>query len=248
MKLLFILLILFTSLVAKDPKITLGGGLYTQSQPYKNCNDLVLFSPVIFYEYSIFYIRWTRVGAYFLGEKNSDYSWGASLTFEPRTYGYKAKDSSHLAGMDERKNSWEGGIALSGSYKNLWAEMMLLTDVLNQYDAWILKTEIGYDIKLGNFALYPSVLATYNSSAFENYYYGVKQNEINTNLGRNFYNPHADFQIGVQTYIKYPLTKELSTLINLKLDKLLTETTSSPLVEDTYIYSGLLSLIYTFKF
>ena len=55
-------------------------------------------------------------------------------------------------------------------------------------------------------------------------------------------------QLGAQTYIKYPLTKNLSTLVNLRVDKLPSQATSSSLVNDEYMYSGLASLIYTFEY
>ena len=148
--------------------------------------------------------------------------------------------------MDERKSTWEAGLALSAKTDNSYIEIMLLTDMLDRYESWILKSEIGYDFKIGDFSLYPSLIIVYQSADFINYYYGVKSNETTSN--RNVYIADDGFQLGVQTYIKYPITQELSTLINLRVDKIANEGIKSPIVHDDYIYSGLLSLIYTFEY
>ncbi len=148
--------------------------------------------------------------------------------------------------MDERRNTWEGGLAFSAKTDKAYIEIMALTDMLDRYESFIVKTEAGYDFEFANFSLYPSLIVIYQSSDFLNYYYGVKKSE---ELGsRKEYIPNDGFQIGAQTYIKYPFTKNLSALVNLRIDKISNEATNSPIVEEDYIYSGLLSLIYTFEY
>lgn len=245
MKYLLILIFIFSSLQGeeKKQKITVGAGSYIQTQPYKDVDDMILPSPVIFFDNGIAYIRWSRVGIYFLGDKQEDYSWGFSLTVQPRVYGYKASD---IEGMDERKSSWEGGLAFGAKSDKAYIEIMALTDILDRHESWILKTEVGYDFEFANFSLYPSLIFTYQSSDFLNYYYGVKKSE---ELGsRKEYIANDGLQIGAQTYIQYPFTKNLSALINLRVDKLSKEATQSPIVDEDYIYSGLVSIIYTFEY
>ncbi len=249
MKYILILLLILSQLTAKDKQqeVTIGAGAYMQTQPYKNVDAIVLPSPVIFFDNGVAYVRWTRVGVYFLGDKQDDFSWGFSLTAQPRTYGYKSSDSSYLAGMDERKTSFEGGLAFSTQLDKTYLEIMALTDILDRHDTWIIKAELGRDYKFGKLSLYPSLIAIYNSSKFMDYYYGVKSSEAIVSI-RDEYKADAGLQLGAQTYIKYPLTDSLSAFINLRVDKLPQEATDSPIVSDDYIYSGLASLIYTFKY
>ena len=246
MKYILALLLIFSTLNAeeKKQKITIGAGPYIQTQPYKNVDDILLPSPVVFFDNGIAYVRWSRAGVYFYGESQDDYAWGFSLTVQPRVYGYTSSD---ISGMDERKNTWEGGLAFSAKTDKAYVEVMLLTDILDRYESWILKTEIGYDFEFANFSLYPSAIIIYQSSDFLNYYYGVKNSEVATS-GYSAYTPSNGLQIGAQTYIKYPFTKKLSALINLRVDRISKEATSSPIVEEDYIYSGLASLIYTFEY
>ena len=245
MKYIMTLILIFTtSLLAQKQEITIGAGAYIQSQPYANVDTVVLPSPVIFFDNEVFYVRWTRLGLYFLGEKTDDFSWGLSLTAQPRPFGY---ESSDITGMNERKDSWEGGIALSLQKNDAYLEVMLLNDLLNRSNSWIIKTELGYDFKIADFSFYPSLIAEYQSEGFVDYYYGVTSAEA-ARRSETVYSPNSGMQLGAQTYIKYPLTKNLSTLVNLRVDKLPSQATSSSLVNDEYMYSGLASLIYTFEY
>jgi len=245
MKYLLVLLLFFAQASASDikQKVTIGAGAYLQTQPYAGVEDLLLPSPVIFFDNGLFYARWSRFGLYFLGEKKEDYAWGFSLTVQPRTYGYDAED---IAGMETRENSFEGGVAFSAKINTLHVELMALTDLLGRYDSKIFQGDIGYDVKYGKFSLYPSLIFIYQSSQFMDYYYGIESYEATPQ--REAYSPASGLQIGAQTYIEYPLTEKLSAFVNLRIDKLSQEATNSPLVNEECIYSGLASLIYTFEY
>jgi outer membrane protein len=250
MKKILIFFLITISLIAseKKQKLTIGLGLYTQTQPYKDADAIMLPSPVVFYDDGLFYVRWSRVGVYFLGEKKDDYLWGFSLTAQPRTLGYKSKDTKYLKGLDEKKNTFEGGLAFSGMYKSYYIEIMALEDLLGRYNSWVIRGELGYDkIKIGDFSFYPSIVLLYQSSKLINYYYGISLDDAKSS-GYKRYSANNGLEVGVQTYIKYPLTKKLSTLINIRLDKLSSEATNSPIVHDNYIFSSLVSLIYTFEY
>ena len=249
MKYILISMLLFFNLLAEESKqkLTIGAGAYFQSEPYKEVSTLLLPSPVIFFDNSIVYARWSRFGIYFLGNKKENYSWGFSLTLQPRTLGYKASDSDYLKGMDDRDATFESGLAFSASYHNsTYIEVMLLTDILHKYNSWISQVEIGDTFKVGNFTFYPTLLLSYQSRKFIDYYYGVKNSEAT--LSRPAYSPNGGFEFGVQTYIKYPFTKRLSAFFNLKANKIPSSAYNSPLVNNRFMYSGLASIMYTLDY
>jgi outer membrane protein len=124
---------------------------------------------------------------------------------------------------------------------------MALTDLLNRYDSWLIKTEVGDKYTLGDFNFYPSVILIYQSDKFVDYYYGVTQEEASRSL-YTYYKPSGGFQIGAQTYISYPITEDWSAFLNIRADKISNDAANSPLVDSDYIYSGLVSLIYTFEY
>ncbi len=245
--LLFFLLLNPLNADEKKQKVTIGAGPYIQSQPYKDVSDIIIPSPVVFFDNGVVYIRWSRAGVYFLGEKNDDYAWGFSITGQPRPNNYKPSDSTTLTGLSEKKSSLEAGLAFSAKIGDSYIESMLLTDILDRYESWIFKTEVGYDFTLGDFSLYPSLIFIYQSAEFINYYYGISQ-EDSTTSAYDIYTADNGLQLGFQTYIKYPFSDKLSALINLRYDRLSKEATASPIVQDDYIYSGLVSLIYTFEY
>ena len=249
MKLISLFILLFSILNAEEgkQKITLGLGAYVQSQPYKGIDSFVVPSPVIFFDNGLFYIRWSRAGIYFLGDKQEDYSWGFSITVQPRVFSYDPENSQELQGMDERATTFEGGLAFSALYHKSYIEIMLLTDILDRYDSWLIKTEIGDEFELGSFTFYPSLIVSYQSDDFVNYYYGVTQEEADR-TSFNFYEPGAGFQVGAQTYIEHPITDNLAALLNLRVDSIPNTATDSPILETSVIYSGLVSLIYTFHY
>jgi len=250
MRYILILVFIFYTLHAQDEekqKLTIGAGIYVQTQPYKDVDEIILPTPVIFFDNGLFYVRWSRAGVYFLGDKQDDYAWGFSLTTQPRTYKYKASDSPFLLGLDEKKSTWEGGLAFSASMDKAYIEIMALTDMLDRYESWIVKTEVGYNFEFKDISFYPSIIVVYQSSEFLDYYYGISNQEAKTSL-YDRYNTNNDFQLGIQTYIKYPLTNNFSTLINLRVDRLSNEAINSPIVHDDYIFSGMASLIYNFEY
>lgn len=244
MRFLTFFLTFITSVFAET--FTIGAGPYFQTQPYQGAKTITIATPVVFFDNSIFYIRWSRAGVYFLGEKNEDYAWGFSLVAQPRPYGYKPNDATILEGMDKRNKAIEAGVAFSLKIEDAYLEIMALSDVTNHADAYIIKSELGFEYSLGNFTFYPSLLMVYQSRQFTNYYYGVKHSEVTSN--RNLYIPKSGIDFGAQAYIEYPVTKNTLMLLNLRADKLSSQITSSPLVNDSYIYSGLASLLYKFSY
>ena len=251
MKYIIILFLLYLSLSAQEEeqkqKLTIGLGLYGQTQPYKAIDPILVPSPVIFFDNGLFYVRWSRAGMYFLGDKGEDISWGFSLTAQPRTFGYETKEITDLVGLDARETTIEGGLAFSALYHKSYIEVMLLTDLLNKYDSWLIKTEIGDEFALGDFTFYPSVIMSYQSDAFVNYYYGVTQEE-SQRTQFNFFEPNGGFQVGAQSFINYDITDGLAILANARIDSIPKSAHDSPLLKETLIYSGLLSLIYTFEY
>lgn len=235
-----------TTALQTKQKVLIGGGPYVQSQPYSGADSLILPTPVIFFDNKLFYVRWTRVGIYFMGQSGEDFSWGASITAQPRPFGYKSEDSEALHGMDQRKNSWEAGLSLAAEYKQFFSEFLVLHDILDASNGYMVRAELGTSIKTGNWSFYPSVLAIYRSDKFNNYYYGVTQKE--SNALHPFYEAKAGMDYAIQTFIKYNFNTKWSTLINLRADQLSNQAYESPIVDTKQMYSGMVSLLYTFEY
>jgi outer membrane protein len=240
MKKLIFLLILSISILKAENYLLMGAGPYIQTQPYTDTDAFVLPTPVVFMEYEIFYIRWSQMGVYFYGGDN----WGLSLMIQPRPNGYKPKDSKTLEGMHKRKTSWEGGLSLAGKNELGFAELIYAHDILNSSNRSLVRLEVGTKIKEKKWTFVPSVLALWFSEGFNNYYYGVSADE--STPYRDEYHATSGLNIAFQNYINYQFNPKWSLLTNMRVDFLNSTITNSPIVSDRYIFSGMVSFLYSF--
>ncbi len=247
MKFLVFLFLLITQIVAQTQTtpLLIGAGPYFQTQPYKGADTKVVPSPVVFFDNNLFYVRWTRVGVYFLGDKKDDFSWAFSLSAEPQPLGYASKDSSALTGMKNKDNSIQGGLGFDMQYKDTFLNSVLFQDLLNKSNSYIARAEVGQHVKLENWDFYPSVMATYHAAKFNDYYYGVSSSEAT--LNRPVYSPSSSVDLSFETYAKYEFTKKWSTLLNFRADYLGKSEQDSPIISDKYMFSGLISLMYRWE-
>ena len=237
--------------------IYIGVGPYMQTQPYRDADPVALASPVIFFDNSLFYIRWTRIGMYVLGDKGDEFSWGISLTAQPQIIGYYETDAFNsinsreptpiLQGMDERLDSWEAGVAFSIEYHSLFSELLVLYDILDRYNAFKIRAEFGKSYSYENWYFVPSILGIYYSEKFTDYYFGVRKEEADSSLGRSYYSPDAAFNLAAQAYLKYDISEHWHLLGNARADYLASAISRSPLVDKRYMLSGMVSILYSFN-
>jgi outer membrane protein len=220
----------------------IGAGPYVQSQPYQDADPLVLPTPVIFFDNRLLYIRWTRVGLYVYGQQN----WGISLTAQPRPWGYQAEDSARLTGMAERLPGWEAGIALGGKNRLGFAELTYFHDVQNHSNGSLTRLEIGKTFTSGRWFHMPSLYVIRYSDALLNYYYGVRPQE--STIQRPTYDAKAGINFALQHFVMVEMTKQWFWSANIRIDYLASEITHSPIVDDQWMGSGMLSLLYKFTF
>ncbi|MCF6283377.1 MAG: MipA/OmpV family protein [Candidatus Polarisedimenticolaceae bacterium] len=242
--LLFLLLSSSLSVQAEDENsasntLSIGLGPYFQTQPYEGATTLVTPTPVVFYDNRVVYVRWTRVGLYLAGGEN----WGYSITAQPRPYGYSASDSDGLTGMAARESGWEAGFALAGKNQHGFAEVMLLSDITARSNGSLARLELGKIVNAGRWTLVPSFMAIYFDGAFNDYYYGVTVDEETAT--RPAYSAGQGLNYALQTFANYQLTSELSLQGNLRVDYLNKTISDSPIVDNDWMVSAMLSLAYS---
>lgn len=256
LRLLLLFCLMLLPLSAKDDTY-LGAGPYFQTLPYKDADPVVLATPVIFFDNALFYVRWTRVGMYFYGEKGETQSWGLSLTAQPQILGYYAGPAmtqlNHrnatpiLQGMPEHESGWEAGLSAAYTQENFFAEALLLQDVTGQSNGTKVRLELGGDFKTGHWSFYPSLLAIWLSQPFTQYYFGVNGADADPVIGRTAYRCDSALNLAAQSYIKYDVSDHWHLLANLRADRFAETITDSPLTGTAYMYSGMISVMYSFN-
>lgn len=252
-----LLLIAFTLLLNAKDDVYLGAGPYVQTLPYKDADSVVLATPVVFFDNALFYIRWTRLGMYFYGEKSETQSWGLSFTAQPQILGYYEERAmtqlGHrnptpiLQGMPAHESGWEGGLSAAYIRGGFFAEALLLQDITGQSNGTKLRLETGWELTRGDWSFYPSLLAIWLSQPFAQYYFGVDPTSANPAIGRSAYRCDAALNLSAQTYIKYNVNTHWHLLANLRVDRFADTINESPLTGTPYMYSGMLSLMYSFN-
>ena len=227
---------------SSEKRAYLGAGPYIQSQPYEDADAFAVASPVVFFDNRRFYMRWMRLGMYVLGGDD----WGLSVTAQPVPLHYDASDSPVLAGMEDRENSWEAGLAISGENELGFAELSLFHDILGKSKGTKLRLELGKTIKRGRWTLVPSVLAIGFSDNYNDYYYGVSNSEA-TGL-RPAYSAGAGINLAAQAYLMFDITENWHLLGNIRADYLSSEISDSPIVDQDWMLSGMVSVLYSFPF
>lgn len=220
----------------------IGAGPYVQSQPYQGADPLLLPTPVIFFDNRLLYVRWTRVGLYVYGKQN----WGVSITAEPRPWGYQAEDASALRGMAERKPGWEGGLAIGGKNRLGFAELTYFHDLQDNSDGGLLRLEAGTSFSQGRWLHVPSLYIIRYSDAIIDYYYGVSPRE--STAQRPAYDAQAAVNIALQYFFLYEMNRRWNLSANTRVDYLAPEITDSPLVDDRWMASAMVSLLYKMAF
>ena len=149
--------------------------------------------------------------------------------------------------MPAHDSGWEAGLAASYERGDLFAEFLILQDVTNRSNGTKLRLEVGHAYRHGKWYFVPSFLAIWLSQPFTDYYYGVPQAYADAAISRPAYRPDAAFNLAVQTYVKYDLCEHWHLLANLRADRFADTIDDSPLTGDRYMFSGMLSVLYSFN-
>jgi MipA family protein len=244
MKKIVLSLVATTAMILASDKAYVGAGPYIQTQPYIGESLKVLPSPFVLFDNGQFYGRWMQFGAYFLGEQSDSLSWGLSATIEPNANGYKSGDSDILIGMQDRKSSFNGGLNFVAKNEYAFFDATYAYDMLSNHKGGYARAQIGSSFVSGDWSVTPSLLMSWYDSNFNSYYYGVKSDEVGVN--RAYYEVGSSYSYGAQVYVMYDIDTNWHALLNVKGDLLDTKIKESPIVDDSNIYSGTITLLYSF--
>lgn len=209
--------------------IGIGGGVLPKVPGSSGVRFLAL--PVLQYQYKdVAYVSGLKAGAW--GFVSADESLRIGVYAEPR-FGYTASDSTKTAGMADRDFAFEAGPSLR------W-----------QTEAGVLNVDYGFDIsgkskgqvaqvqfirplvKDMTFRLNGIVSATWQDAKMNDYYFGVRSNEVAT--GRPAYAPGSgtSFSIGLSGLFAFNRTG--AVFFGATVNRLSSAQTNSPIVERDY--------------
>lgn len=221
-----------------------GGGAVITENPYKGIGTKIRGIPLFFYKMDRFSLYGPIIN-YSLFENDR---WRASAITKLRFEGYEEDDSRFLRGMDDREWTFELGGALSRAFD--WGRLMtdFSADVLGEHEGYELHMSYGYDFngvfKLPELKVTPSIGVNYRSSQLNDYYYGVRSSEAIA--GRPRYDAGDSTGLTTRLRLNYRLDARWSLMGMASLEWLGEEITDSPIVDEDYVGSFLIGIMYRF--
>lgn len=247
-KVIFLLITSLTASFSLHAQLGIGVALTHAQSPYhgmsSNPNTLPAY---INYEGKHGYFRGIEGGLHLWSKGEAGKKFTISALAALRMEGYKASDSYYLQGMEKRKWSLDAGLGtvISLGYNRFTSR--IVTDTLGRHQGY--SAGVGYARIIPvtkKFTLIPSGHATWQSSNLLDYYFGVTDKEVNSNLGRNAYKVKGDVRLRASLLANYKMTSNTSLMLAATVSRLPNNVTDSPLVTRDYV-SALFGVV-TFSF
>lgn len=225
----------------------LGFAVMSKQDPYTDIDRETELLPIVTYENKYIELLGPQ-----LEFKLPSWEINDSNKFEFRVvgkyefFGYEDNDADILEGMDDRdggfwmgaKVEWENPVA------DISAEIVTEVSGDSEGSSFNLGLERSWDLN-ERFTLTPRVVASWSDKDYVDYYYGVRQEEVNAN--RSFYK--GDSTVNIEAGIRgdYMFNEKHFMFLDLSVTSLGSEIEDSPLVDSSTQSSVFLGYIYLFK-
>ncbi len=226
-----------------DFRWSLGAGVISSPRPYEGASNETRAIPLLELSYKRFYLQGIRAGYRLVDGDRVD----VDLRVRAQFGGYEPSDSPKLAGMEERRETAEAGVAVEIGLGGRWGlELTAFADVLGRYGGGQASADLGWGNVWGRgrFGLFPSVGLVWQSSELIDYYAGVRPEEARPDRpafeGRSALNLDA----GVTGFWRVAPRWRVTAVA--QLQRLANEFEDSPIVDRRWGYFGLLGLTYEF--
>lgn len=153
-------------------------------------------------------------------------------------------DSSYLNGLEKRDMAYEAGIG--GSLRVWHGELQASyqTDLNNAHGGHEVDVAYYLPTEYEKFSFNVGGGVTWQSEDLVDYNVGVRRNEVRSDRG--FYSPDATFIPHLDFSVTYPVTESFAVVGTTDVKFLLDEYTDSPIIDEDYVLSAGLVLVYTF--
>ncbi|MBC06696.1 MipA/OmpV family protein [Thalassospira sp.] len=211
------------------------------SNPYRGADSVDPSAlPVLAYDAERLHIGLDGIDAKVWKNEFASVSILGGLRMEP----FDPGDSSYLNGLEERDMAFEAGV---GGSLRLWRgefRANYLTDLNDAYGGH--EIDVGYYLPTNyeKFQFNFGGGVTWQSEELVDYNVGVRRNEVRADPG--FYAPGAAFIPHLDFSVTYPVTERFAVVGTSGVRFLPDEYTDSSIIEDDYVLSAGLVLVYNF--
>lgn len=221
---------------------SLGVGVISSPRPYVGADNDTQLIPLLDLEYKRFYLRGILAGFEIVDRER----FGLDLIGRAQFAGYEEGDSPFLAGMEERRESFELGLAAAWKLGPLELEARAVADALGRSDG----IQAGLDLTWkkvfgrGRAGLFPGLGLVWQDADFVDYYAGVRPEEALPERPAFVGRSAVNFGAGIRGFAVVAPRTQLIWLV--RTQRLANEFEDSPIIDDRWTHFGLLGL--TFRF
>ena len=230
--------------IPTDPDAELSVGinvLYTNSA-YDTDKNQVRVLPGVFYDNNRFYARGAQAGAYLINDGTNQLSAYAQLdgnSFDPDDA------SGALSGLDERKLSAAAGLSYQrltpvGGFRAQYA-----ADILDRSGGNTGRLSYIGKVSKNKLTVYPSFGFEYHDADYNNYYYGVS-NEESARTGVDAYESNSSLNPYINVSANYDFSDKWAGFANQSVSYLANEQYDSPMVDSRVDATSTIGLLYKF--
>ena len=138
--------------------------------------------------------------------------------------------------VPDRDYAFEMGLELLSDGDWGFVQAAAHRDVSNTHDGYELYFNYGRTVRRQRWFLEPSIGMSWKSDDLNDYYWGVRRDEANVLVPE--YRADAGFNTHARIATSYQLTRHWTFLVAAQYERLSSEATASPLVEDGSVKSG----------
>lgn len=212
-----------------------------ESSPYRSAGDRRDLLPLYLYEGERFFLRANAAGVRASGDETQ----GLELFVERRLEGYPEDDIPDvMEGMAPRNSEADVGARYFWKHdRHLW-DVSLRQDASGSSDGSELRASYGYAWRGQRWSLLPVVGVSWRSSKLNDYYFGVRDDEVTAE--RDAWSPGAGVDLNLGLYAKYRVLQNWSVIGGVQMTRYASEIRDSPLVDRSIKWSGMIGASYDF--
>lgn len=228
--------------VDKDAELSVGANVLISKTAYDTDSTDVRVLPGIFYDNNKVYARGAQAGVYLLNDGSNQLSAYTELTgneFDPDDA------NGDLSKLDKRKWSAAAGLTYLRRTPVGGFRAQLATDVLGRNDGNLGRLTYLAKVSKDKLTVYPSVGMEWHDSSYNEYYYGVSEEE-SARSGVAAYQPSQSFSPYVSVSANYDINDKWAGFASQSLHYLPNDLYDSPMVDSRLEANTAIGLLYKF--
>ncbi|MDR0805811.1 MAG: MipA/OmpV family protein [Enterobacteriaceae bacterium] len=216
---------------AANAAFSVGASAAVEMYPYKGIDTDVRPFPMINYDGDRFYVRGIGAGVYLWKDASDQVSLDAY--YSPLRFRPNKSDDHQMKQLDKRRATVMGG----ATYRHIasWGTIRtsVSADMLDNNDGFRADGAYFYPVNLGDWKLTPGIGMSWNSSDFNDYYYGVSGHEARRS-GMRQYSASSSWSPYAELTANYKLASNWNTFVSGRYTQLDNEIKDSPMVNQSY--------------